>query len=125
MTRTEHQRWTPHVSELVSCLSDAACRTGPEAAEGGPNLAGESEVGMRKIIAGLMIAAATATVPVIASAEPPPNGRNCVGLADSAGAHAGGFGQVVSDIATSSPGAIAASLEAFVGANCTRPGPGQ
>lgn len=85
----------------------------------------ESEVHMRKIIVGIMLTAASATAPALASAEPPPNGRNCVGVADSAGARAGGFGAVVSDIATSSPGAIAASLEAFVSANCTRPGPGQ
>ena len=80
---------------------------------------------MRKMIVGIVLTAATVTGPAIASAEPPPNGRNCVGVADSAGARAGGFGQVVSDIATSSPGAIAASLEAFVTVNCTRPGPGQ
>jgi hypothetical protein len=79
---------------------------------------------MRRIIVGIVLTAAIATAPAIAGAEPPPNGRNCVGVADSAGARAGGFGRVVSGIATSSPGAIAASLEAFVSANCTRPGPG-
>ena len=73
----------------------------------GPNLpALESEVHMRKIIVGIMLTAVSATAPAIASAEPPPNGRNCVGVADSAGARAGGFGAVVSDIATSRPGAI-------------------
>ena len=80
---------------------------------------------MRRIIVGIMITATIGTAPAIARAEPPPNGRNCVGVADSAGARAGGFGGVVSSIATSSPGAIAASLEAFVNANCSRPGPGQ
>jgi len=79
---------------------------------------------MRKILVSILLVAAGAAAPAIASAEPPPNGRNCVGVADSAGARAGGFGGVVSGIATSSPQAIAASLDAFVGANCTRPGPG-
>ena len=80
---------------------------------------------MRTIIIGAAIAAAIVTAPGIASAQPTPNGRNCVGVADSGGARAGGFGQVVSGIATSGPGAIAASPEAFVSANCSRPGPGQ
>lgn len=80
---------------------------------------------MRKIVIGIAIMAAFAAAPTNAGAQPPPNGRNCVGVADSAGARAGGFGQVVSGIATSSPGAIAASLEAFVSANCTRSGPRQ
>jgi hypothetical protein len=79
---------------------------------------------MGKIIVGIVLIAAGAAAPAMASAEPPPNGRNCVGVADSAGARAGGFGGVVSGIATSSPQAIAASLDAFVSANCTRPGPG-
>jgi hypothetical protein len=79
---------------------------------------------MRKILVSILLVAAGAAAPAIASAEPPPNGRNCVGVADSAGARAGGFGGVVSGIATSSPQAIAASLDAFVSANCTRPGPG-
>jgi hypothetical protein len=80
---------------------------------------------MRRIIVGIVLTAAIVTVPAIAGAEPSPNGRNCVGVADSGGARAGGFGWVVSGIATSSAGAIAASLEAFVSANCTRPGPGR
>jgi len=88
----------------------------------------EWEVRMRRIIVGIAITAVTAaivTAPGIAGAEPTPNGSNCVGVADSAGALAGGFGQeVVSGIASSSPGAIAASLDAFVSANCTRSGPG-
>jgi hypothetical protein len=79
---------------------------------------------MRKILVSILLVAAGAAAPAIASAEPPPNGRNCVGVADSAGARAGGFGGVVSGIATSSPQAIAASLDAFVSTNCTRPGPG-
>ncbi len=80
---------------------------------------------MRRIIVGIVIMVAAANAPAIAGAEPPPNGFNCVGVADSAGAGAGGFGGVVSGIATTGPGAIAASLEGFVSANCTRPGPGQ
>ena len=80
---------------------------------------------MRKILVGIAIMTAMATAPATAGADPPPNGRNCVGVADSAGARAGGFGQVVSGIATSGPGAIATSLEAFVSANCGRSGPGR
>ena len=80
---------------------------------------------MRKIFLGIAIAVALASAPADAGAQPPPNGRNCVGVADSAGARAGSFGEVVSDIATSSAGAIAASLEEFVSANCSRSGPGQ
>jgi hypothetical protein len=80
---------------------------------------------MRRIIVGIAaITAAIVTAPGIAGAQPTPNGRNCVGVADSAGARAGGFGEVVSGLAGSGPGAIAASLDAFVSANCTRPGPG-
>ena len=78
---------------------------------------------MRKIFVSILLVAAGAAAPAIASAEPPPNGRNCVGVADSAGARAGGFGGVVSGIAQGAPGAIADSLAAFVSANCTRPGP--
>jgi hypothetical protein len=89
------------------------------------DLSAREEVRMRRIIVGLAITAATVAAPGIASAQPTPNGRNCVGVADSAGARAGGFGPVVSGIATSGPGAIAASLEAFVSAYCTRPGPAQ
>ena len=58
---------------------------------------------MRKIIVGVMLTAASATAPAIASAEPPPNGRNCVGVADSAGAHAGGFGHVVATSRRAAP----------------------
>jgi hypothetical protein len=83
------------------------------------------EVRMRRIIVGVVMTATIAIAPAIAGAEPPPNGRNCVGVADSAGARAGGFGGVVSGIASSGPGAIATSLATFVSANCTRPGPGQ
>ena len=79
---------------------------------------------MRKFILGIAIVGAACATPGIAGAEPPPNGRNCVGIADSAGAQAGGFGTLVSGLATSGPGAVAESLAEFVAANCTRSGPG-
>jgi hypothetical protein len=80
---------------------------------------------MRKVLVGVAVAAAAVTAPALATAQPTPNWNNCVGVADSGGARAGGFGQVVSGIATSGSGAIAASLEAFVTANRSRSGPGQ
>jgi hypothetical protein len=81
---------------------------------------------MRRFVLGLtIVAVAVVSAPTLASAQPTPNGSNCVGVADSAGARAGGFGGVVSGIATSGPGAIADSLRSFVSANCDRPGPGQ
>jgi hypothetical protein len=75
---------------------------------------------MRKIVLGLAVAAAATLTPAIAGAAAPPNDHNCVGAAD--GSLAGpGFGGLVSGIAKSSPGAIAASLDPF--ANCGNRGP--
>ena len=51
----------------------------------------------------------------VGAADPPPNEHNCVGVADSSFAGPG-FGGVVSGIAHSGAGAIAASLDPF--ANC-------
>jgi hypothetical protein len=78
---------------------------------------------MRTFVVTIAIAVGVLAVPGMAGAAPPPNGANCVGVADSGGAQAGGFGQVVSGIARSGAGAIADSLEAFVSRNCDRTGP--
>ncbi len=71
---------------------------------------------MRRIVtAAALVVTAVLAAPHSASADPAPNGHNCVGVTDSSLA-APGFGQLVSSIATSSPGAIADSLDDF--ANC-------
>ena len=75
---------------------------------------------MRKIVLGLAIATAATLTPAIAGAAAPQNDHNCVGAADSSLAGPG-FGGLVSGIAKSSPGAIAASLDPF--ANCGNRGP--
>lgn len=63
---------------------------------------------MRKRIVGflvvVMMAITALTSPALADAEP--NGENCVG-ASASSAPKPGFGEVVSEIATSEPGAIA------------------
>ena len=73
---------------------------------------------MRKFLFGVTAAVALAVAPAaagVAGAAPTPNAHNCVGVADS-GFAGPGFGAVVSGIARSMPGAIAASLGPF--ANC-------
>jgi len=70
---------------------------------------------MRTLLLGIITAVAVMAAPAAASASPTPNGHNCVGAADSSLAGPG-FGGLVSGIAHSAPGAIAASLAPF--ANC-------
>ena len=70
---------------------------------------------MRKLFLGLFAALAITAAPAVAAASPTQNGHNCVGATDSSLAGPG-FGGLVSGLAHSAPGAIAASLGPF--ANC-------
>jgi hypothetical protein len=72
---------------------------------------------VRKLLLGLVAVTAMTAAPAVAAAaaSPTPNDHNCVGVADSSFAGPG-FGGVVSSLAHTAPGAIAASLAPF--ANC-------
>jgi hypothetical protein len=74
---------------------------------------------MRRIIFAAAAAAAVVVVPVAGGAQASPNDHNCVGVTDSSLAGPG-FGQTVSDLAHSAPGAVGAVLEGF--ANCGNTG---
>jgi hypothetical protein len=71
---------------------------------------------MRRLLLGVITAIAVMAAPTAVSASPTPNGHNCVGAADSSLAGPGFGTSVVSPIAQSAPGAIAATLGSFV--NC-------
>jgi hypothetical protein len=73
---------------------------------------------MRTLILGVTTAIALVAAPAAASASPTPNGHNCVGVADSSLAGPGFGNSVVSPLAHSAPGAVAAALGSF--ANCGR-----
>ena len=62
-----------------------------------------------------MLAMAALAAPALAVAEP--NGKNCVGASASSAPHPG-FGPVVSEIAKSAPGAVAALVGGIRAAGC-------
>ena len=80
---------------------------------------------MRKILVGIAITTAVTTAPATVGADPAPNGRNCVGVADRRGRTCRRLRPGRERHRLGSPGAIATSLEAFVSANCSRSGPGR
>lgn len=71
---------------------------------------------MRALLLGGITAVAVMAAPAAVSASPTPNGHNCVGAADSSVAGPGFGTNVVSPLARSAPGAVAAALGSFV--NC-------
>jgi hypothetical protein len=71
---------------------------------------------MRTLPLGVITAIAVMVTPAAALASPTPNGHNCVGVADSSLAGPGFGTTVVSPLARSAPGAVAATLGSFV--NC-------
>jgi hypothetical protein len=71
---------------------------------------------MRALLLGVVTAVAVMAAPAAVSASPTPNGHNCVGVADSSLAGPGFGPGVVSPLARSAPGAVAATLGSFV--NC-------
>ncbi len=66
-------------------------------------------------LAAVVLAVAALSAPALAVAEP--NGENCVG-ASASSAPKPGFGPVVSEIAKSAPGAVAALIGDIRAAGC-------
>lgn len=80
---------------------------------------------MRRVLVGIAITGAVVLAPMSASAQAPPNGRNCIGVVISQQAPTGSLGPAISSIATSSPGAYAATLAVLREAACNGAGLGR